>query len=153
MRPFPEPDFAYIPGQTPRHPERTFDDLRQTARAGMSASDLLQCDAWKAGLHFLETGFYWEAHEVIEPVWLALPAGPERQLARAVIQLANAELKQKMRRGNAVARLCAIAEDLLREVPLEVVRGAGVSPEALKGRLSALRKAANLSGLGKKFAI
>ncbi len=103
------PPHAYVPGQTPRHPEGAFDTLRDTARAGMSAEALADSAAFRAGLKYLEGEFFWEAHEVLEPVWMALPErSPERHLVQALIQLANARLKARMNRPRAVARLGAI---------------------------------------------
>ena len=55
--------------------------------------------AFQAGLDCLESGFYWEAHEILEPVWMNAPAdAPERFMVQALIQLANAALKQVMDR-------------------------------------------------------
>ena len=58
---------------------------------------------------------FWECHEVLEPVWWNAPQGsPERAMVRAVIQLANAALKQAMGRPGAVARLCALVDACAR---------------------------------------
>jgi len=123
--PIPLPPHAYVPGQTARHPEDAFEALRATARAGMSAEDLAQCRAWQAGRAFLEAGFFWEAHEVLEPVWMALPDGStERRFVQAVIQAANAALKHRMNRPRAVARLQGITRELLAGLPsAQVVMG------------------------------
>jgi len=103
------PDYAYVPGQTPRHPDGWFDDLRATVVSGTSAKELQETPAWNAGLSYLEAGYYWEAHEVLEPVWMALPDGSrEKEMVQALIQLANAFLKRKMNRPRAVSRLCAL---------------------------------------------
>lgn len=103
------PAYPYVPGRTPRHPEGQFDALRATARQGASPAELVATPAWAAGLAYLEDGFYWEAHEVLEPVWLALPRGSrEREMVQALIQLANACLKREMGRPRAVLRLCRI---------------------------------------------
>ena len=105
----PLPGHAYIPGQTPRHPEGAFDALRETAQPGMSAEALARSPAFCAGLRYLEAGYYWEAHEVLEPVWMALEEGmAERHCLQALIQLANARLKARMGKPRAVARLGAI---------------------------------------------
>ncbi len=116
--PIPLPPHAYVPGQTARHPEGAFDAWRGTARAGMGAEELAQCRAWQAGWAFLEAGYFWEAHEVLEPVWMALPEGTtERRFVQAVIQAANAALKNRMNRPRAVARLRGIIGDLLTGLP------------------------------------
>lgn len=119
------PSHAYVPGQTPRHPEGAFDALRDTARPGMTAAVLAMTPAFRAGLLYLEKGFYWEAHEVLEPVWMALPRGSaERHLVQALIQLANARLKARMGRSRAVGRLGGIVARHLADC--RAAGGAGV---------------------------
>lgn len=108
------PSYAYIPGQTPRHPEDAFDAIRDTAQAGMTPVDLAACDAFQTGLSYIETGFYWEAHEVLEPVWMVLEnPSDDRQFVQALIQIANASLKLEMGRPKAALRLVAISRGLL----------------------------------------
>ena len=120
--PIPLPGHAYVPGQTPRHAEGAFDDLRRTVRAGMSLAEMEDCPAWVAGWQFMDAGYFWEAHEVLEPVWMALPEwSVERRFVQAAIQAANAGLKARMDRPAAVRRLAGIVEDLLREVPPDAV--------------------------------
>lgn len=110
------PTHAYVPGRTPRHPEDAFDILRATARAGDTPEMLARSAAFRAGLHYLDTGFYWEAHEVLEPVWMALPrCSAERAFVQALIQLANGRLKLVMERPKAALRLALIARDHLGE--------------------------------------
>ena len=132
------PSYAYVPGQMPRHPEGRFDDLRMTVRPDMIAEQLCATPAFQAGLVFLDHGFFWEAHEVLEPVWLALPDGPDRIMVQALIQLANARLKQRMARPRAVLRLCRIVE-----AHLQTCEGRGMvmgqSPAAVRAAVDALR--------------
>lgn len=110
------PDHAYVPGVSPRHDEGTFAALRHTAHRNMSVQQLASSEAFRAGLHFFHMGYYWEAHEVLEPVWLATPAASaERHVVQALIQLANAALKKQMGRPRAVLRLCAMVDVHLAE--------------------------------------
>lgn len=97
----------------------------------MSFAELEETLAWRAGWVFVQRGYFWEAHEVLEPVWMTLEDGPERQFVQGVIQAANAALKLKMDRPNAVRRLCDIAdghldacgeEDAIMALPLSEVR-------------------------------
>lgn len=105
------PPYAYVPGQTPRHPETLFADLHRTVEADMSVDQLAATAAWRAGWVFLERGFFWESHEVLEPVWMQTrPNSAERHLVQAVIQVANAGLKARMGRVRAVGRLCDLAQ-------------------------------------------
>jgi hypothetical protein len=111
------PDHAYIPGRTARHPEGWFDALRATSRADMSVDQIIKSDAWLVGIAYFEGAFFWEAHEVWEAVWLALPEGDERRFVQAAIQLANAGLKARMLRPNAVGRLLQIVSALSENLP------------------------------------
>lgn len=96
----------YVPGLTERPEQGRYDTIRDTAQPGMTPEALAQCDAFRTGLHYLHNGWFWEAHEVLEPVWMACPPNSrERALCRALIQLANARLKARMGKPQAAARL------------------------------------------------
>jgi hypothetical protein len=123
----PLPTHRYVPGRSARHAEHAFDALKQVG------TPLINCLAWKAGLRFLEAGYFWEAHEVWEAVWMAAPANSaEKCLVQGMIQLANAGLKRRMGRPRAAQRLDALAEGLLAE---SLARGGpevmGLTPEDL----------------------
>ncbi|WP_238365099.1 DUF309 domain-containing protein [Mesobacterium pallidum] len=140
------PGHAYIPGQTPRHPEGAFDALRATARPGMPAADLIASPAWRAGLRFDAAGFHWEAHEVMESVWLALPPNStERRVVQAAIQLANARLKLRMGRPEACLRLIALVAKLVvaDRVPAGRLIAMGLPPGWPAQDLAELRDRAN----------
>lgn len=105
------PPHAYVPGQTARHPEDWFDDIKSSVQPNVP---VLDTTAWQAGLIYLHAGYFWECHEVLEAVWLSLPnPSPERDMTQAIIQLANARLKIKMKRPNATIRLCGMVSELL----------------------------------------
>jgi len=62
--------------------------------------------ALRYGLGLNDAGYFWESHEILEAVWAAAPQGSrERILLRACIQIANANLKLRMRKAHAAARL------------------------------------------------
>lgn len=85
----------HIPGQTPRP--------TAPIRPGLAE-----------GRALYERGFFWEAHEAWEPVWLAAaPNSRERAFLQGIIQLANARLKLAMGRDGAAARICARAGEHL----------------------------------------
>lgn len=114
--PFPTPAYTHLPGVNPRHPEAAFDDVRAATPEETRSETAGANPAWRFGLALLERGFYWEAHEVLEPVWWnAAPNSAERGFVRAVIQLANAALKQRMGRERAALRLCGEALALFGE--------------------------------------
>ena len=140
------PPHAYIPGQTPRHPEDLFDPVKSSVRRGMSPEDLAVSEAWQTGLHYYRTGYFWEAHEVLEAVWLATgPNSVERRMVQAVIQLSNAALKARMGRTNATRRLCNIAAAHLAEIPRHRAQVLGLSPEWVLGEAARLRGATRMS--------
>ena len=58
--------------------------------------------ALRYGIALNDAGYFWEAQEVLEAVWAAAPqGGRERILLRACIQIANANLKLRMRKPHA----------------------------------------------------
>src|SRR6476646_3180051 len=62
--------------------------------------------ALRYGIALNDAGYFWEAKEVLEAVWAAAPqGGRERILLRACIQVANANLKLRMMKPHAAARL------------------------------------------------
>ncbi len=62
----------------------------------------------------LERGYYWEVHEVLEPLWMVEPPnGARREGLQGLIQFANGALKVSMGRPGAAARLFAIAREHL----------------------------------------
>ena len=137
------PPHAYIPGRTARHPEDLFDPLKVTARRGMTSGELAESRAWAEGLRFYREGYYWEAHELLEAVWMATgPNSAERRMVQAVIQLANARLKAAMGRRNAAERLAGIAAAHLAEA--RAARGAvlGLSPDWVAGEIADVRRGA-----------
>lgn len=79
---------------------------RQLAPRVTQATNWKQNIAYLYGHDLMRAGYYWEAHEVWETVWLATGANcPERLLLRMLIQNANAQLKRKMGRLAAADKL------------------------------------------------
>jgi hypothetical protein len=118
------PPFAYVPGKTPRHLEGAFDDIRNTVKSDMSIAALEQSLAFQTGLAFLKAEYFWEAHEVLEPVWMVLPPNSnERRFVQGLIQLGNARLKVKMGKTQAATRLFAIAAEHLGSMQQDRVLG------------------------------
>jgi len=109
------PPHAYVPGQTPRHPEGLFDP-HKTDIASVPYTRLHETQAWALGLAFLSEGFAWEAHEMFEAIWLVCPPNSaEKLFVQALIQQANAALKLRMGRKKAAERLRITADQLLAE--------------------------------------
>jgi uncharacterized protein len=115
---WPLPGHAYLPGRTARHPEGAFDAIRDAAPRPTRSEEAASNVTWRHGLRLFAGGWFWECHEVLEPVWMnAAPNSRERALVQAVIQLANAALKARMGQDRACARLCARARELAAEAP------------------------------------
>ena len=108
------PTHAYVPAKTKRHAEGLFDAVRDTAHAGLSPDQLAQCDAFQHGILYQQAGYFWEAHEVLETVWMVLPdPSLERRFVQGLIQIANGYLKIEMQRPKAARRLATIARNLI----------------------------------------
>lgn len=104
------PPQPYFPGRTPRPDEALFAPLKEGAEAGVTSP------AFTGGLGAFEARYYWEAHELWEAVWMALPpASAEKLWLQGVIQLANAGLKARMGRMAAARRCLALADTALTE--------------------------------------
>ncbi len=62
--------------------------------------------ALRYGIALNDAGYFWESQEILQAVWAAAPqGGRERMLLRACIQIANANLRLRMQKPNAAARL------------------------------------------------
>src|ERR1700676_3036263 len=116
----PLPGWAYVPGET-ADAEPDHDTLWQAkALVPSRFRDFVPArhPALRYGMALNDAGYFWEAQEVLEAVGAAAPqGGRERILLRACIQIANANLRLRMRKPHAAARFLreALAElDTLR---------------------------------------
>jgi len=110
----PLPDYAHVPGANARHVEGFLDDVIATPHTRTLDSTAHSNIAWQYGLRLMEEGFYWEAHEVLETVWMnATPNDRERALLQGLIHVTNAALKVKMNRMSAAKKLSSLAEECL----------------------------------------
>ena len=110
------PPAPYLPGRTPRPPEGFFEPLKIGLSSQHAPAELASSAAFRGGLEAFHAGYYWEAHELWEAVWMCLPpASAERQLLRGLIQLANAGLKRRMGRPAAALRILALADAALAD--------------------------------------
>lgn len=81
--------------------------------------------AFRYGADLYNAGFYWEAHEVWEPVWMALPPNSRERIAcQALIQAANACLKLRFGGAKAFGRL---AGEVARHAGEVTVSGPGAA--------------------------
>ncbi len=111
----PLPRWAYVPGET-TDAEADHDTLWQAkALVPSRFRDFIPArhPALRYGIALNDAGYFWESHEVLQAVWAAAPqGGRERILLRACIQIANANLRLRMQKPHAAARLLgeALAE-------------------------------------------
>ena len=95
------------------------------------------------GCQLYMVGFFWEAHEAWEPVWMhAPPNSHARALMQGLIQLANACLKIRMARLHAARRLLAMSRAHVEEAGSDPVMG--LDPTTLHAQISALEASATL---------
>jgi Domain of unknown function (DUF309) len=110
----PLPRWAYIPGL--EESDADHDTLWQAKALVPSAFRgyvPARHPALRYGIALNDHGFYWESNQILEAVWAAAPSGGrERILLRACIQIANANLRLRMQKPHAAARLLgeALAE-------------------------------------------
>ncbi|MBW4709318.1 DUF309 domain-containing protein [Roseobacter sp. YSTF-M11] len=135
----PVPPHLYVPGKTRRHPEDWFDDIKASVSSATPVRDLHETQAFRAGIAYLDAGFFWECHEVLEAVWMRTQdPSPERDMVQALIQLANAQLKVLMGRPRASLRLCDMVDAHLQRCPAGRLV-LGVAPEDIRSRAGKLR--------------
>jgi hypothetical protein len=104
----PLPRWAYVPGLTAQA-EPDHDTLWQAKALVPSRFRGFvpaRHPALRYGIALNDSGYFWEAQEILEAVWAAAPqGGRERILLRACIQIATANLRLRMGKQNAAARL------------------------------------------------
>jgi Domain of unknown function (DUF309) len=104
----PLPQWAYVPGET-TDAAADHDTLWQAmALVPSRFQDFVPArhPALRYGIALNDAGYFWEAQEILEAVWAAAPqGGRERILLRACIQIANANLRLRMHKPLAAARL------------------------------------------------
>ena len=96
-RPFPP--YAYVPGETP-HPTRDLGGHSYGAEFEIpeppDPEDWRACRDYLYGIDLFNHGFYWEAHEAWEGLWVACGRrGPTATYLQALISLAAAGLKAR----------------------------------------------------------
>ena len=106
------PLYAHKPGLNKRPEEGFLDFIIGQAPEETSSETSSTNLPWLYGLRLFKEGYFWEAHEVWEEVWLrARPNSRERFLVQGMIHLANAELKSSLSKDNAAEKLRKRAEE------------------------------------------
>jgi Domain of unknown function (DUF309) len=106
------PRWAYVPGVTTETEPDHHTLWQAKALVPSRFRDFVPArhPALRYGIALNDAGYFWESKEVLEAVWAAAPqGGRERILLRACIQIASANLRLRMQKPNAAARLLAEA--------------------------------------------
>lgn len=120
------PRWAYVPGDARGADHEQLALVKALVPSRYEGVVPARHPALRYGLALNDAGFFWECHEILEAVWAAAPqGGRDRILLRACIQIANANLKHKMQRGQAAARLEAEALAGLDELAVRPPTGVG----------------------------
>ena len=137
----PLPVYRHVPGSNARHDDRLLEQVCDMALAVTRDADWQDNVAWLYGLRLLDEGFHWEAHEVLERVWMnAPPNSREPHLVQGIVQLANARLKACDGREKAALRLLAIAGECLeRAFGGNVASVMGIDAGSVAGIMDAAR--------------
>ena len=144
----PLPQWAYVPGEMAE--DDVDHDTLWKAKSLVPArfGDYVPArhPALRYGIALNDRGYFWESQEVLEAVWAASPqGGPERILLRTCILIASANLRLRMQKPHAAARLFGEALQELRALGARQATAAGdgfadgfpaaALVELLKGRL------------------
>src|SRR6202011_536282 len=104
----PLPRWAYVPGETGEAEADQATLWQAKALVPPRFQDFVAArhPALRYGIALNNAGYFWESQEILEAVWAAAPqGGRERILLRACIQVAHANLRRRMLKPRAAARL------------------------------------------------
>src|SRR5882757_5263352 len=124
----PLPRWAYVPGESEKS-SADYGTLAQiTALVPPRFGGYVPArhPALRYGLTLNDRGYFWEAQEILEAVWAAAPqGGRERILLRACILIATANLRLRMQKTHAAARLLGEALGELNTLGMRSTGGDG----------------------------
>lgn len=110
----PLPVTRHLPGSGTTPDSQLLHSVSVLALSDTQDNNAARNIAWLYGIRLFNAGYYWEAHEVWESVWMhAAHNSRERSLVQACIHLTNAELKLVLSKPNAAARLYLLAAECL----------------------------------------
>src|ERR1700709_483589 len=120
------PRWAYVPGIETEADHDTLKHAKVLVPSRFRDFVPARHPALRYGIGLNDAGYFWESHEILEAIWAAAPqGGRERILLRACIQIANANLKLRMQRPHAAARLFGEALAELNPLSVRKATGAG----------------------------
>lgn len=146
------PRYAYLPGRHP-HPVRDprgHSYLAQEPPMSVPIEAALSSESYRWGVDLFNHGYYWEAHEAWEPLWLAAKQStPHLLFFKGLILLAAAGVKIREGKPVPARRHAGRAASLFRQVGLEdraFGRAIGMSLPALAERAETAVGSMALSG-------
>jgi hypothetical protein len=120
------PRWAHVPGISTQADHEILSHAKALVPSRFQGFVPARHPALHYGITLNDREFFWESHEILEAVWAAAPqGGRERILLRACIQVANANLKMKMAKPHAAARLLGEALAELDELTVRKATGSG----------------------------
>ncbi len=117
--PRPLPPYRYLPGRGPhplRDPAGHSHGIAEPELGRFEAECWDSCAPYLYGVDLFNHGYYWEAHEALEAVWVA--AGRRSETGRflqGLIQIAAARVKLAVGAPGAAKSLAALGVAKLRE--------------------------------------
>jgi hypothetical protein len=141
----PLPRWAYVPGET-GEANADYEILAQITSlvpSRFGGHVPARHPALRYGIALNDRGYFWESQEILQAVWAAAPqGGRERMLLRACILIATANLRLRMQKPNAAARLLREALGELKALTRNAAAGGdgfadGFPAAALAARLAA----------------
>ena len=95
------------------------DEIISSIPSAINFETLQTLPAFQAALNFMQHGFHWEAHEILEAIWMKTAQNSiERLFTQCIIHLANANLKHIMKRETATQKIMTQANALSVEISL-----------------------------------
>lgn len=123
----PLPPYSFVPGLFPHpisDPRGHSYGQRASPVAAPRGENWSGCTPYLRGIDWFNFGYYWEAHEAWESVWLSCGrTGPLADFLKALIHLAAAGVKLREGRGDGAAGHARRAEALFASLAAPRVMG------------------------------
>ncbi len=136
------PPYTFVPGENPhpvRDPEGHSYGQLEHAAVEFDPEHWQDCDEYLYGIDLFNHGYWWEAHEALEGVWIA--AGRTTQIGyfiQGLIQVAVALLKQHQTFTDVAQRMAADGLDKMHLINSEFL---GIDVPTFKQQVHAFIKA------------
>jgi len=126
------PPYSYVPGRSP-HPvaDPAGHSYGQQPRsvAPLDPARWQPCGEFCHALRLFDAGYYWEAHEAWEALWMATGrTGPDATALKGLIKLAAAGVKAREGNAAGIGRHARRAAELLRMAQSEMRTVGGDPP-------------------------